>query len=337
MPSYRHTATFRGMQYVSLSEFCSIHNLNYTIDSTSNIAEIRGNGNVIKIMADSNISLINGSVKRFSPQPKLKDDMIYIPPSFTKYLEEAFRIKRVPHARRYIIKKIVIDPGHGGKDPGAIGRYCGLREKDIVLDVSKKLKDQLKKIDDFEITLTRNEDNFISLWKRSAIANNLKADLFISIHANASRSRTPKGFEAYYLSNATDDSARAIAAAENEAIAFENNSASEKPDYLNATVWEMTLDENRTESEELARFICKTAGKTLGAKNRGVKSARFYVLKGTHMPAVLIEIGFISNREEEYKLRDSSYRRKIAEAIAEGILAYKNEYERTEGFTKNVN
>lgn len=337
MPRYEYTAMFGGVRYVSLREFCDTHGFNYNVDKISHIAEIKFNTNTAKIMPDSNISLVNDSVKRFSHQAKLKDDLIYIPPSLAKYLEDVFKKRlEIPYVKKITIGKIVIDPGHGGKDPGAIGRSYGLREKNIVLDISEKLKEELARLSNFEITLTRESDKFISLWKRSEIANKIGADLFISIHANASRSRGPEGFEVYYLSKATDDSARAIAAAENEVIVFEDNSDSHKPHYLNATVWDMALTENRAESQELAGFICKSAKKVLRIKDRGVKSAGFYVLKGTRMPAILVEVGFISNKEEEWKLRSSEYRREIAKALAEGILAYKDRYERTEGFTKNI-
>ena len=330
MPHYEYTATFGGVRYVSLREFCDTHGFNYSVDKISNIAEIRVNSSIVKIMPDSNISLVNDSVKRFSPQAKLKNDAIYIPPSLAKYLEDVFKKKiEIPYVKEITIKKIVIDPGHGGKDVGAKGRSYGLREKNVVLDISKKLKEELSKLGNFEITLTRQRDNFVSLWKRSDIANKIKADLFISIHANASRSRRPKGFEVYYLSDATDDSARARAASENEAMKFENNNS--------PTLWDMKLAENRIESKELAKIICKTAGRTLHVRDRGTKSARFYVLKGTLMPAVLVEVGFISNKEEEWKLRTSGYRRKVAKSIAKGILAYKDEYERTKSFTKDVN
>ncbi len=337
MPHYEYTATFGGVRYVSLREFCDTHGFNYSIDKISHIAKIRFNSNIVKIMPDSNISLVNDSVKKFSPQARLKGDAIYIPPSLAKYLEDIFKRKiEIPYIEKITIKKIVIDPGHGGKDQGAIGRSYKLKEKTVVLDIAKKLKEELSHIGDFEITLTRESDKFISLWRRSDIANKIGADLFISVHANASRSRRPKGFEVYYLSKATDDSARAIAAAENKAIAFEDNSDTNKPHYLDATVWDMTLTENRAESQELAGFICKTARKDLRVRDRGVKSARFYVLKGTLMPAVLVEVGFISNKEEEWKLRSFAYRRKVAKAIAGGILAYKDKYEKTEGFTKNI-
>ena len=339
MPSNVKIARFGGMEYLSLTEYCEVRDLSCSFDKITHIAEIEQNGTVVKIMPDSRTLLVDGTVKKISPHPKLKDNEIYISPSFAKYLEEdVFIIRKqveAPYKKTDTTMNIIIDPGHGGKDPGAIGRYYKVREKDIALDVAKRLKDELRKMGNFKIALTRTGDKFISLWKRSEIANKAKADLFISIHANACRYRKVKGFEVFYLSNATDDNARAIAAAENEALSFENDSNHNKPDYLDATVWDMKLSENRTESKELASFICKSASRQLGVRNRGVKSARFYVLKGTRMPAVLVEVGFLSNKDEEWRLRSASYRKKVATAIAKGILAYKDKYDRTESFTKN--
>jgi len=339
MPANIRTANFGGIRYLSLTEYCDRRNLNCSIDKITYVAEIEREGTVVKIMPDSKTLLVDGSIKKISPYPKVKNNEIYISPTFAKYLEEnVFITKRLveaPYKKMDTITRIIIDPGHGGKDPGAIGRHYRLKEKDIALDVSKRLKEELRKLGNFDITLTRTRDNFVSLWKRSQIANDAKADLFISVHANACRYRKVKGFEVFYLSNATDDDARAIAAAENEALSYENNSNHEKPDYLDATVWDIKLSENRTESRELANFICKSASRELGVRNRGTKSARFYVLKGTRMPAVLVEVGFISNKQEEWKLRDPSYRRKVAKSIAKGILAYKDKFDKTQAFTKN--
>jgi len=337
--TYTDTMRFSGVRYVSLNNFCYANNLNCDIDAITKISTITDGTKTVKIMPDSDISLIDGYKKTFSHEVRAKGDLIYIPPSLASYLEATvFKIRpEVRIVSPYTIRKIVIDAGHGGKDPGAVGRYYKVKEKDVVLDIAKELKKELKKKGNFDIVMTRETDTFISLWKRSDIANKNKADLFISIHANASRSTRPKGFEVYYLSDATDDSARALAAAENEVIAFETNSSDNKPDYLNPTVWDMTLSENRDESIELAKFICNSAKKDLGVRDRGAKSARFYVLKGTMMPAVLVEVGFLSNKQEEWKLRKSSYRKEAAKAIAKGILAYKNKYERTKGFTTGVN
>lgn len=338
-------ASFSPTSYVALGQFCEAYGFDYYIDEVSSIVKLKRGDSTIKIMPESNVSLVNGAVKRFSPRTKLKNGQVYIPPSLAKYLlKKVAKIKgevslvtleKIPPTRGPTIRRIVIDPGHGGKDPGAV--RGSVKEKDIVFDIAKKLKRKLHQKGNFEIIMTRNKDKFVSLWGRSQIANKAKADLFISIHANAARSRRARGFEVYFLSNATDDSARAIAAAENEVIIFENDTDSKNAPYLNATVWDMTLTENRAESQELAKAVCDTSARSLGVKNRGIKSARFYVLKGTHMPAILIEVGFISNKYERQKLSTSAYRWKIAESIATGILTYRKKFEKTEGFTKNIN
>jgi len=233
--------------------------------------------------------------------------------------------------REHKIRTIVIDPGHGGKDPGAIG-VGRLKEKDVVLDISRRLKKRLERVG-LKVSLTRDRDVFLSLKQRSRIANNKEADFFISIHANAFRKSRAFGFEVYYLSEAIDDSARAVAAAENVALKFEQNEEFSKP--LKATLWDILYTEHRAESIELARSICKAVErKGLSRNNRGVKGANFCVLRSTKMPAVLVEVGFISNPLEASRLKLRSYRQKLAEAVAEGVLSYKIRYEATNGFTR---
>jgi N-acetylmuramoyl-L-alanine amidase len=233
-----------------------------------------------------------------------------------------------------LIKTIAIDPGHGGKDPGAIGK-SGLKEKDINLDVAQRLTKTLEE-NGVNVVLTRDSDKFISLWKRSQIANASKASFLISVHTNSARAKMAKGLEVYYLSDATDDAARALEAAENASLDLEKSSFDETGPStdLEATLWDMLYSENRVESKELASSICESIEPKICMVNRGVKAARFYVLKGTKMPAVLIEVGFISNTEEEARLASNYYRQELAESIANGVLSYLQEYEQTAGFSR---
>ena len=234
-------------------------------------------------------------------------------------------------AEEHRIRTIVIDPGHGGKDPGAIG-VGGVKEKDVVLDIGKQLKKRLERAG-LEVSLTRDRDVFLSLKERSLIANNKEADFFISIHANAFQKSRTSGFEVYYLSEAIHDSARAVVAAENAALKFEQSQDFSKP--LKATLWDILYTEHRTESIELAGSICRAVErKGLNRNNRGVKGANFCVLRGARMPAVLVEVGFISNPLDASRLKLRSYRQGLTEAIAEGVLSYKRRYEATNGFTK---
>ena len=338
------TYSIEGISYASLSSVADAYKLKYKWDPISKkLTLYKGDKNVVLALT-SDIALVNGMPLKLSGPVSLYKSSIMIPKDFSEsILKRAFVKKRAIRPRRkkpvkpksaYRIRKIVIDPGHGGKDPGAIGRSA-LREKDITLDIAKRLRRHLEDRG-IDVYLTRSDDRFISLWRRADIANKRSADFFVSIHANTARSRRVKGFEVFYLSEAVDDNARAIAAAENAFLKYEDSSFGyAKPsNSLEATLWDMRYSENRRESIELAKYITRAACKQLKAKDRGEKGARFYVLKGAEMPSVLIEVGFISNRQEAEKLKDSFYREKIAEAITSGIIDYKIEYETEDGFTR---
>ncbi|MDP3804360.1 MAG: N-acetylmuramoyl-L-alanine amidase, partial [Candidatus Omnitrophota bacterium] len=249
---------------------------------------------------------------------------------------EAPRISEaIPEAgpKEFTIKTIIIDPGHGGKDPGAISGRFRIKEKGLTLAISKKLKNILER-HGIKVIMTRDDDTFIPLPKRSAIANKSGADLFVSVHINASRTRSMRGFECYYLSEATDDNARAIEAFENSSLKLSDNAMAEHSTKLDKALWDMMLTENRRESAELAGRICGSVEKSMITRNRGIRTARFYVLKRTRIPSVLVEVGYISNRIEEMKFKEPGYLDRVAEALAKGILTNKSEYEKTEGFTR---
>lgn len=233
----------------------------------------------------------------------------------------------------YRIELVVIDPGHGGRDPGAIGRK-GLKEKDVVLDVAQRVA-RLLKDNGIKVLLTRSQDNFVSLDERTAIANRNRADLFLSIHANAAFSRRAGGFETYYVSEAIDDHARAVAAIENSVLELEREGSQKKlDDTLHAILWDLAYTEFRVESIEWGEIVQQELNKKLRSENRGVKPGPFYVLKGAQMPSLLVEIGFISNVVEESNLRKSSYRDDIARALANSLIRYKKIYEKRAGFTQ---
>ena len=222
------------------------------------------------------------------------------------------------------IKTIVIDPGHGGKDPGAVGPN-GTNEKDLVLDVAKRLAKIIKKKMHIKVILTRNDDTFIPLAVRTQMANEKKADLFISIHVNASLSPETKGFEVYFLSEkASDKEAEAVANMENSVIAMEEPSP--KLNELTSILCSMTLNKYMNNSSLLCSLISREVTlMRLGIQNRGVKQAAFHVLRGTKMPAVLVELGFLSNKGEERKLKNRNFRKKMTEAIYKGIFRYKKQ------------
>ena len=210
------------------------------------------------------------------------------------------------------VKTIVIDPGHGGKDPGAVSQ--ARQEKQIVLSLSKTLRDILVK-KGYNARLTRETDVFLPLRKRTQFATNQKADLFVSIHTNASISNKAAGIETYYLALASDESARITAMRENAGAEYNMKE-------LDALVGRILKESKSTESRRLAELIQAqlTSGKQV--RNRGVKHAPFVVLIGTKVPAVLVEVGFISNPTEGKKLTTKAYQRQLATSIAKGIEQY---------------
>ncbi len=231
------------------------------------------------------------------------------------------------------VKTIVIDPGHGGKDPGAIGKR-GLREKDITLKVSKMLKKELsKKLKSTKIILTRTKDVYIPLDERTAIANMKGADIFISIDVIASVNRKATGVETYYLDYAHDKKAMKVASRENFAT------TEEMDDVLQFILKDLMRSGNRIESSTLATDIQINLSSTLkkkymGVKSNGVKGAPFYVLVNSNMPSILVEISFISNPRDEKRLRDDKYLREIVNGISSGLLRYING-DKVTGLEKN--
>ncbi len=215
-------------------------------------------------------------------------------------------------------RRVVIDPGHGGHDPGTMSKK-GLREKDLVLDISRRVS-KLLVSEGFEVFMTRNKDVFIPLEERTAIANSKGADLFVSIHVNASRSSRPRGIETYYLNLATTPDAAEVAARENA-------STTRRLSELNELLQKVMNNSKIEESRELASHVqTKMATglfkSTRDFRNRGVKTAPFYVLLGARVPSVLVEVAYLSNRKDEQLLEDAAYRKKIAQSIAQGIRSY---------------
>ncbi len=217
------------------------------------------------------------------------------------------------------IGKILLDPGHGGSDTGTIGT-SGYREKDLVLDIAKRLGRLIEQELGSEVVFTRTDDSFVPLETRTAIANQQEADLFLSIHANSSRNPRARGVETYYLNFTTDAEALEVAAREN-AISQERIS------QLQGLVEKIAMAEKVDESKEFATHIQSKVWRTQAVRNRrvadrGVKKAPFVVLIGANMPSALSEIAFLSNPAEEILLKTEGHRQKIAEALFAGILGY---------------
>ncbi len=231
--------------------------------------------------------------------------------------------------RRNEIRTIVIDPGHGGKEVGARGPG-GTLEKDVTLAIARRLRDQLVDALGVRVFLTRNQDAEVELDARTAIANNYKADLFVSIHANGFRVRGARGSEVYFLSyQASDEASRRIAQIEGAA---ELGSAAPGSD-LALILWDMAQAEHLEESSALATRVQDELAEVTGSESRGVKQAPFRVLVGATMPAVLVEVAFISNPREEKLLASADYQSKVAAALLRGIARYRRDRAARHGFS----
>jgi N-acetylmuramoyl-L-alanine amidase len=217
------------------------------------------------------------------------------------------------------VRKIVLDPGHGGRDPGAIG-IGGLAEKDIVLNIAKKLAKKLQKELGMQVVLTRQDDTFIPLEDRTAIANAEGADLFISLHVNASPNGDARGLETYYLDKTTDEAAIRLAAREN---ATSRKNVSDLQFILSDMTQNMKLEDSITLAYRLHGSLVAGMTKRMSdVRDLGVKKALFHVLVGARMPSVLVEMFFITNKSEGRVMNRESYQDAMVEALYEGIQKY---------------
>jgi len=230
-----------------------------------------------------------------------------------------------PAADRFDV--VVVDAGHGGDDEGARGPR-GLREKELVLDVAARVSERLR-ARGLEVVLTRTDDRFVGLEERTSMANDARADLFVSIHANGSSARSARGIETFFVSlEATDEDARSLAAQENEA--FGEASAAVLPDDpLLAILGDMIANEHLALSQEFASLVQRSLGGA--SESRGVKQAPFVVLMGVQMPAALVEIGFITNADEERSLQRVEHRDRLADGLAKAVLEFGRRFDARRG------
>ncbi len=319
-------------QYVPLIVVCKQYDLSWHWDGFSKIITVKNLKSNAKLFPGSGLILFNNEVFDLKSRVRIHRGQIMVPQSFLRLFTKKEPPLKLRRKSVFSIRKIVIDAGHGGKDPGAIGKK-GIQEKDIALDISLRLKKELTK-QGIDVILTRDTDIFHPLKKRSEIANKEKADFFISVHANAAHTSSANGFEAFYLSTDYDDFSKAVQIRENAVIKFEENAGYEYSDDLNATLWDMILSENRIESIEMANSISDELKRALKLNTRYIRGARFRVLKGANMPAVLLEMGYLTNKNEAMRLNNAYYRQMLAEAVATGIIRYKKLFESSDGFSK---
>ena len=227
---------------------------------------------------------------------------------------------RTPASAPYVI---VIDPGHGGEDPGAIGHF-GSREKDVTLAVARRLKRILDAQPKLRCALTRNDDYFVPLGERVRRARAAQADLFVSIHADAVVSSSPRGSSVYVLSDrgASSTTARWLANKENEADLIGGVNLGQKNEHVAKTLLDLSLTATMQDSAKLGRHLLASLGEINPLHKRDIEYANFAVLRNPDVPAVLIETAFISNPEEERRLNDPAYQERLAQAISKGLQRY---------------
>ena len=320
IPSY----TVNGVRYYPVVSLCEKMGVVWDYDVFTRRVNMNGQSHTVTLRAGEKLVLVDGRVVEL-PQPvEMYRGILVVPAAFKTNIFDSLFKQTIPSVVTVrvptYIHKIVIDAGHGGKDPGAISRG-GVKEKIITLDIAKRLKKILEEAG-YEIVMTRSNDTYISLAQRVDIANRSHADLFVSIHANANRARSMNGFEVYYVSSTVNDFSRAQDAAKEIALDFDRSSVMSPSYDLKVTLWDMIYTQSRGESIALARTLCSAMEDNLNAKILGVKAARYYVLKGVALPAVLVEIAFLSNYNDEQKLKNSYYRQRVAEALAVGLGKY---------------
>lgn len=323
--------TFEKFDYFKLEDFKTALGFELSADTIFKRYTIKCKNNSVVLIPGNPWVKTGDNLVNFPLSPRIFDKKFFIPLPVLNEIVECFLNKTVSIAGKTIIffekgsyiNRIVIDPGHGGKDPGAVGQK-GLKEKDVTLDIAKRAAEKLRIECGVDCILTREEDVFVSLGKRAKIANDAKASLFLSIHCNAGKRKSASGVEVYFLSPAKTTWTRAVEARENSAVEYETK---EERGELESILWDLAQTEFLKESNMLADKIANYISYSNKGINRGVMQANFYVLSRTYMPACLVEIEFISNPDMEKKMKTAEFKEKVATEILKGVKEFKEFYE----------
>jgi N-acetylmuramoyl-L-alanine amidase len=345
-----------GVSYVSVYELAEQESLDQNFDPVMERGKLFSGRNTVIYQVGLSAVLCNGRIERSDhPVVRSREGEVFLPVDLASFILETMRGRKtvvrnsvlsfetgtaaavvkpsVSDDHDVSIDFIVIDAGHGGKDPGAVGKG-GAQEKTIVLSVARKLQTYLRqKLPGRNIVLTRSGDRFLELGERTEIANRMlkrrKNGIFISIHANATLSPKVNGYETYFLSRApTSDDARVTAALENTAADLEKR-GKKRYDDIEFVEALMLTAQIQKESGKLAELVQGSMGKKMRkTPNRGVKRADFFVLRGALMPAVLVEIGYITNDAERRLMQSASYQEVMVSAIGEGVVDFVTDYAR---------
>ena len=328
---YIETRTFGSAEFVPLDKVAESYNLTMNWSHESRTLELRNNYVTLDFLTGSRFVIVDKKNSRLMDfSIVFSKGRAYVPSSFltktiSPYSKRMAKSRPAGYKKKFSgsSKLVVIDPGHGGKDWGAKGCYS-LIEKELVLDVARRVRDILTK-KGIKVRMTRNSDVYIPLVKRADIANGIDADFFISIHANsvAKDKRSVSGSETFYLSKAQTASASATERLENSSM---KDDVKQGWSFLSYRLKRFFLKKHfkttRSRSIKLARAVQNKLKKTAVGTNRGIRPANFSVLRNVYCPACLVEVGFVSNPVDASYLKKSSYRQRIASAIANGINDY---------------
>ncbi len=309
---------------IYLKDFCDRYGIAWQWDHVAQIVELRLAGTHGRLLVGSDMFLLGEEQLRLSAPVILDQSSLLVPLDFRTKLSGKVKEQPVVQGPSILkrIREVVIDVGHGGKDPGAIG-ITGLQEKTVVLDVAQRLRKVLER-EGIKVIMTRSNDKFISLEERTIIASRSKADLFVSIHANSNPSRSVHGAEAYSLRELGTTEKNEAQRQSNHRLMFKNLAMDRDSPSVTDIVSDMLYVHKQSVSAPLAADMVSQVCRVSKAYDRGDKRAHFFVLRNTLIPAVLVEIGFLSNAKEERLLKKWDYRQKIAEGLMGSLLSYAN-------------
>ena len=315
--------TLPAASEMSLQSLCKKYNIDCRWDGISQTVSMAYAGKRIKAMVGSNIVMVDKSPVALSAPLTRHRGSIIVPTDFEKQVigpgagpqDDAQKSNASLKIRR-----VVVDAGHGGNDPGAIGRG-GLKEKDVNLDVARKVARSLAAAG-VQVVMTRDTDEFITLQGRTEIASQPGIDLFVSIHANANKSRGANGIEVYYAGNLSrDDQTEDQRRANEKKICSLYNMRSDIPD-LRAVAMDMLYAYKCAFSPGLSDAVAQGLAHEVPRQSRGSKPERFFVLRNTLIPAVLVEVGFVTNPKEAALLKDNAFRQRLADSITKSVLRF---------------
>ena len=309
-----------------LKDICARNGVYWQWDHVSQVATLGYRGIKAEVLVGSDLVIVDKERVTLSAPVRVVRSAVVVPIDFQSKVISRLRQRAIEQKRYGItqVRSIIIDAGHGGKDPGAIGR-SGEYEKKVVLDISMRLKKILQD-KGIKVRMTRERDEFISLQKRTEIASRSKADLFVSVHANSSPVRSIHGLEVYTSKYLGFKDRNAQQRKTNQRLMFNHLSMKRGASDVANIVSDMLYAHKQAEAKTLAKQLAKKTAKHIRTKNRGEKESRFFVVKNTLIPAILVEVGFLSNPKESKLLQTSTYRQRVARGIAESILDYANGY-----------